>query len=42
MVVQASEQVIGRAIDRDEHERLITQALDDLEAEVAGTKSGTA
>jgi F-type H+-transporting ATPase subunit b len=35
MVVQASEQVIGRSIDRDEHERLISQALDDLEAEVA-------
>ena len=40
MVVQASEQVIGHSIDRDEHERLISQALDDLEAEVAG--SGTA
>ena len=35
MVVQASEQVIGRSIDRDEHERLISQALDDLEAEMA-------
>src|SRR5919112_1821480 len=42
MVVQASEQVIGRSIDRDEHERLISQALDDLESEVAGTRSGTA
>src|ERR671912_450339 len=42
MVVQASEQVIGRSIDRDEHERLISQALDDLEAEAAGTRSGTA
>ena len=42
MVVQASEQVIGRSIDRDEHERLISQALDDLEAEVAGSRSGTA
>ena len=40
MVVQASEQVIGRSIDRDEHERLISQALDDLEAEVAGAASG--
>jgi F-type H+-transporting ATPase subunit b len=40
MVVQASEQVIGRSIDRDEHERLISQALDDLEAEMA--ESGTA
>ena len=38
MVVQASEQVIGRSIDRDEHERLISQALDDLEAEVAGAE----
>src|ERR671912_773386 len=40
MVVQASEQVIGRSIDRDEHERLISQAIDDLEAEVAGATSG--
>src|ERR687894_192209 len=40
MVVLASEQVIGRSIDRDEHERLISQALDDLEAEMA--ESGTA
>jgi F-type H+-transporting ATPase subunit b len=39
MVVQASEQVIGRSIDRDEHERLISQALDDLESEVAGAAS---
>src|SRR5918997_263581 len=42
MVVQASEQVIGRSIDRDEHERLISQALDDLESEAAGARSGTA
>ena len=42
MVVQASEQVIGRSIDRDEHERLISQALDDLAAEVAGSRSGSA
>jgi F-type H+-transporting ATPase subunit b len=40
MVVQATEQVLGRSIDHDEHERLIAQALDDLEAEVAGTRSG--
>src|SRR5918995_1409788 len=40
MVILASEQVIGRSIDRDEHERLISQALDDLEAEVAGATSG--
>src|ERR671912_289098 len=37
---QAEEQVIGRSIDRDEHERLISQAIDDLEAEVAGATSG--
>ena len=46
MVIQASEQVIGRSVDQDEHERLISQALDDLEAEVsvstAGTKTGSA
>ncbi|MDQ3864482.1 MAG: F0F1 ATP synthase subunit B [Actinomycetota bacterium] len=41
MVVQATEQVLGRSIDRDEHERLIAQALDNLEAEVAGTRSGS-
>jgi F-type H+-transporting ATPase subunit b len=40
MVVQASEQVIGRSIDRDEHERLISQAIDDLKAEVAGAAAG--
>src|ERR687884_679063 len=31
MVVAASEQVIGRELDRDEHERLISEALDNLE-----------
>lgn len=41
MVIQASEQVIGRSVDQDEHERLISQALDDLEAEVAGTRPGS-
>jgi F-type H+-transporting ATPase subunit b len=41
MVIQASEQVIGRSVDQDEHERLISQALDDLEAEVAGTRTGS-
>ena len=41
MVIQASEQVLGRSVDQDEHERLISQALDDLEAEVAGTKTGS-
>ncbi len=43
MVIQASEQVIGKKLDGDDHERLIGQALDDLEAEVgasAGASSG--
>lgn len=40
MVIQASERVIGREVDRDEHDRLIAQALDDLHAEVAGITSG--
>ena len=40
MVIQASEQVIGRELDADEHERLISDALDDLEAEVAGSSVG--
>ncbi len=37
MVIQASEQVLGRELDRDEHERLISEALDNLETEVAGS-----
>ncbi len=36
MVIQASEQVLGRELDHDEHERLISEALDNLEAEVTG------
>src|SRR5919205_1630387 len=36
MVVGATERVIGRELDRDEHERLISEALDNLETEVAG------
>ena len=36
MVMVASERVIGRELDRDGHERLISEALDSLEAEVAG------
>jgi F-type H+-transporting ATPase subunit b len=42
MVIQASEQVLGRTVDHDEHERLVSQALDDLEAEVTGSGSRTA
>jgi F-type H+-transporting ATPase subunit b len=37
MVIQASEQVIGRELDREEHERLISEALDSLEAEIAAS-----
>jgi F-type H+-transporting ATPase subunit b len=40
MVIQASEQVLSRSVDRDEHERLISQALDDLENEVAAGNGG--
>jgi F-type H+-transporting ATPase subunit b len=40
MVIQASEQVIGREVNHDEHERLISQALDDLETEVTGSTAG--
>src|SRR5918993_647611 len=35
MVIQSSEQILGRSIDHDEHERLISDALDELEADVA-------
>src|ERR671915_310023 len=37
MVIVASERVIGRELDRDGHERLISEALDSLEAEAAGS-----
>ena len=40
MVIEASEQILRRSIDRDEHERLISEALDELEAEVAGAGTG--
>lgn len=36
MVIEASERVLGREVDNDEHERLISDALDNLEAEVTG------
>src|SRR5918999_3743882 len=36
MVIVASERVIGRELDRDGHERLISDALDTLEGQVAG------
>ncbi len=40
MVINASEQVLSRSVDRDEHESLISQALDDLENEVAAGNGG--
>ncbi len=36
MVIEASERVLGREVDNEEHERLISEALDNLEAEVTG------
>jgi F-type H+-transporting ATPase subunit b len=36
MVIVATKQVIGHELDREAHERLISEALDSLEAEVAG------
>jgi hypothetical protein len=36
MVIVASERVIGHELDRDGHERLISEALDSLETKVAG------
>ena len=36
MVIVATERLIGHELDRDGHERLISEALDNLEAEVAG------
>jgi F-type H+-transporting ATPase subunit b len=37
MVILTSERVIGQELDRDGHERLISDALDNLEAGVAGS-----
>ena len=36
LVIEASERVLGREVDDEEHERLISEALDNLEAEVTG------
>jgi len=41
MVVQATEQILSRSINGDDHERLISEALDELETEVAGSASGS-
>lgn len=40
MVIQTSERVLGRSLEQDDHERLISEALDSLESEVAGTPAG--
>jgi F-type H+-transporting ATPase subunit b len=40
MVIQTSERVLGRSLEHDDHERLISEALDSLEREVAGTPAG--
>ena len=37
MVIQTSETVIGRSLSEDDHERLISEALDSLEREMATT-----
>lgn len=37
MIIQASSQVIDRELDSGEHERLIEEALNNLEAEVVGS-----
>ena len=36
MVIMTSERIIGQELDRDGHERLISDALDTLEGQVAG------
>jgi F-type H+-transporting ATPase subunit b len=36
MVIEASQRVLGREVNDEEHERLISEALDSLEAEMAG------
>ena len=40
MVILTSERVIGQELDRDGHERLISDALDNLESGVAGSGNG--
>lgn len=36
LVIQTSETVIGRSLENEDHERLISEALDSLEREVSG------
>jgi F-type H+-transporting ATPase subunit b len=40
MVILTSERVIGQELDRDGHERLISDALDNLESGVTGSARG--
>jgi F-type H+-transporting ATPase subunit b len=40
MVLQTSERVIGRSLEREDHERLISEALDFEGVEVAGAPAG--
>ena len=40
MVIMTSERIIGQELDRDGHERLISDALDTLEGQVAGSAPG--
>jgi F-type H+-transporting ATPase subunit b len=40
MVILTSERIIGQELDRDGHERLISEALDTLEGQVAGSAPG--
>ncbi len=40
MVIQTSERVLRRSLNRDDHERLISEALDSLEREVVGAPAG--
>jgi F-type H+-transporting ATPase subunit b len=40
MVIQASEQVLGRSVEREDHDRLIAQALDELEGEISTSTGG--
>jgi len=40
MVILTSERIIGQELDRDGHERLISDALDTLEGQVAGSAPG--
>jgi hypothetical protein len=40
MVVEATQRVLRRTIDEDDQERLISDALESLDSETAGSTSG--